>query len=136
LQANFFESLDGTRRLGVMTRARRQLAIAHRSQLSAQRLLRHGDLVFLPEPLAEIDDPPADHLMHRRDRTVLDHRHKCGAMLVIQPRWLAGRLAVDQSIGTTGVEPEHPVSHNLHGDPADFGCLRAAASLVDHRQRQ
>lgn len=50
----FLESLDGSRRGGVMTWACRQFAAAHRPQLTALRPLRHGDLVFLPEPLAEV----------------------------------------------------------------------------------
>jgi hypothetical protein len=69
----FFESLDGTRLLGVMARAGRQLAVAHPPQLATERLLRYADLVLLPHPLAKIDDPPADHAVHRWDRTVLDH---------------------------------------------------------------
>ena len=46
---NFFKSLDGARRLGVVTRTRRQLAIAHRPQLAAERLLRDDDLELIPD---------------------------------------------------------------------------------------
>ena len=98
-RATFFESLDGARLLRVMAWARRQLAVSDGPQLAAERLLRDADLVFLPDPLAEIDDPPADHAVHRRDRAVLDHRRKRCALFVIEPRRLAGSLAVDQSPG-------------------------------------
>jgi hypothetical protein len=80
----FFESLDGARRLRVVTRSRRQLAVAHRSQLAAERLLRDDDRELIPDPLAKIDDPPTDYAMHRRDRTVLHHRCKRGSVFVVQ----------------------------------------------------
>ncbi len=76
---SFFKRLDGACRLCVVARVRRQLAVTHRPQLAAQRLLRYGDLEVLPEPLAEIDDPPADHAMRRRgsgrSRSSLQARH-------------------------------------------------------------
>ncbi len=124
--ATFFESLDGARLLRVMAWARRQLAVSDGPQLAAERLLRDADLVFLPDPLAEIDDPPADHAVHRRDRAVLDHRRKRCALFVIEPRRLAGSLAVDQS-WTVRVEPQNPITHNLQRHPASRRRLRAAA---------
>jgi len=84
-RASFFTTLDGACRLRVVARTGRQLAVSHRPQFAAQRLLRHGDLMFLPEPLAEVDDPPAHHAMHGRDRAVLNHGSQRGAMLIIQP---------------------------------------------------
>jgi hypothetical protein len=105
-------------------------------QLAAERLLRDADLVFLPDPLAEIDDPPADHAVHRRVRAVLDHHRKHCALLVIEPRRLAGSRAVDQSPRTVRVEPQNPITHNLQHHPASRRRLRAAASIVDQCQRQ
>src|ERR1700722_19167730 len=128
--------IDGARLLRVMAWARRQLAVSDGPQLAAERLLRDADLVFLPDPLAEIDDPPADHAVQRRDRAVLDHRRKRCALLVIEPRRLAGSLAVDQSPRTVRVEPQNPITHNLQRHPASRRRLRAAASIVDQCQRQ
>ena len=115
---------------------RRQLAVAHRPQLATERLLRHADLVFVPDPLAEIDDAPADHAVHGRDRALGDHLCKRSTMLVAQSRWLPGRLAVDQPLRAVRVEPQHPIPHHLQGHAAHLGRLRPAASVIDHRQRQ
>jgi hypothetical protein len=134
--ASFFKRLNGTRRLGVMARAGRQLAVAHRPQFAAERLLRNADLVFLPDPLAQIDDPPADHAVHGRDRAVLDHRCQRGTVRIVQQRRLAGSLAVDQSLGTVRVEPQCPVTHHLQRHATNLRSVRAAASVIDHGQRQ
>src|SRR5277367_1566339 len=58
--------------LGMMARARRQLPESHRAQLPAHRLLRDREPELLPHPLHQIDDAPAHHAMHRRDRAFLD----------------------------------------------------------------
>jgi hypothetical protein len=74
--------------------------------------------------------------MHGRDRSVLDHRCQRGTMFVVQTWRLSWCLAVDQTLGAMRVEPQHPIAHHLQGDATDFGRLCAAASLIDHRQRQ
>ena len=38
--------------------------------------------------------------------------------------------------GTVGVEPHHPVAHDLQRHPADPGGLAACATIVDRGQRQ
>jgi len=68
----------------MVTWTRRQLAIAHRPQLAAERLLRDDDLELVPDPLAKIDDPPTSHAVHGGDGTVLDHLCKRGAVLVVE----------------------------------------------------
>jgi hypothetical protein len=134
--ASFFERLDGPRHLGMMARTGRQLTVAQRPQFTAERLLRHGDLIFLPDPLAEVDDPPADHPVYSRHRAALDHGCQRRTVLIVQTRRLSWRLAVDQPLRAMRVEPEDPIPYNLQGHAADLGCLCAAASVIDHSQRQ
>ena len=89
--------LDRAFGLCTMARPGRQLAIAHGTQFPAQRLPRQRDLEPVAQPLAQIDQPPAHHPVHRRDRAALDRRRQRRAMGVVQARWLAGGLAVDQT---------------------------------------
>ena len=79
----FFKTLNGVLGLRMMTRAGRELAIAHGAEFSAQRLLGDDDAEFLPNPLAKIDDPPSYDPVNGRDRTALDDRSQCGAMRVV-----------------------------------------------------
>ena len=74
--------LDRALGLGVMTRARRKLAISHRTQLAAQNLLRDGDAISLEHPLRQIDQSPAHDPMDRRNGAALDHRGERLPMLV------------------------------------------------------
>ena len=78
-----------------MARTRRELAVTHGAQFPAQRLLGHDDPELLEDPLAEIDDPPSDDAVNRRDRAALDDRGEGGA------RHSAAevvRVACDQSV--------------------------------------
>jgi hypothetical protein len=74
--------------------------------------------------------------MDRRDRAAVDLRGQRPAMRLGQPRRRARRLAVAQPIRPLGVEPDHPVAHDLQRDAAEPRRLRAAATIVDHRQGQ
>jgi hypothetical protein len=122
--------------LGMMARTRRELAIAQRPHFPAQRLFGDRQPVFVPEPLDQIDQAPAHHPVHRRDRTSLDHLHQMLAMAIRKPRGLARRLAVDQAVRPLSVELEHPVTHDLQRHAPDPGCLGARGALIDRCQRQ
>ena len=128
--------LDRALGLGVVARAGGELAVAHGAQLAAQRLLGDGHPELLPEPLAQVDEPPAHHAVDGGRRAVLDHRRQCRPMRVARPGRLAGGLAVDQPAGTLGVEPQHPVPDDLQRHPADPGRLGPRRPVVDGRQRQ
>src|SRR4030088_1827474 len=117
--AKFFKILDRPHSLGMMAGTGRELAIAHGSQLPAERLLGDGDAELLEDPLRQIDQPPAHHAMDRRDRAVLDHQHNSLALGIIEPRGLAWRFAVKQAVRTACVEPQHPIPDDLKPDPAD-----------------
>jgi hypothetical protein len=134
--AKLFNIFHRSSDLGVMTRTRGQLAIAERTQLAAQRLPGDADPEFLPDPLAQIDNPPANDTMHRRDRSALDDRRQCGPVRVIQPRRLAGRATVDQTVRAATVELHHPVPHDLARYPANAGGLRTCRSIINRCQRQ
>src|SRR4051812_16768154 len=60
------------------------------------------------DPLAQIDEPPSQDTMHRRDRAALDYRRKGRPVRVLQLRGLPGSLAVDQPVGPRAVELHHP----------------------------
>jgi hypothetical protein len=120
----------------MMPRPCRQLAIPHSAQLAAQRLLRYADLELVPDPLAEVDDPPADHAMHGRDRPALDHGCQRRAMHLAQQRRLARCAAVDQAVRAAFVEPQHPIAHHLQCHAADARRLGPARPVIDRRQRQ
>ena len=133
---SFFKILDRVRRLRVMARPRRQLAIAHGPQLSAHRLDRNDDAIFLERPLAEIDKPPAHDAVYGRDRAVLHHARQRCAMLPCQPRRLPRRLASDEPGRAMGVELQNPVPDNLKRHAADLRRLPPRRPVVNRRQRQ
>ena len=132
----FFKSLDRAFGLRMVARPRRQLAKAHPPQLAAQRLLGHLHPALLPEPLAQVDDPPAHHAVHQRDGAGLDHRRHRRPIGVGQPRWLPGRLAVEQARRPGCVELNHPVPHDLQRRAADPRGIGATAAVVDHGKRK
>ena len=85
---------------------------------------------------AGIDQPPANDAVHRRDRAVLDDRHQGLTLRIIQLRWLAWSLAVDEPIRPPGIEPQRPVANGLQANAANPGGITASAAIVNLRQRQ
>ena len=81
-----------------MARPGRELAITQAAQDPAQRLLADRNAKLGIDPLRQIDQPPAYHPVHRRVRTALDDPLQGCALLGIQQRQLARRLAVDQPL--------------------------------------
>jgi hypothetical protein len=120
----------------MVARACRQLAILHRAQLAAERLLGNADPKRVPQPLAEIDNAPADDAMDGRDGPAIDRCRERSPMRVVEPGRLARSLAVEQAGGPFRIEPQHPVSDDLPGDAANLGCLCTASPVVDSRERQ
>lgn len=74
--------------------------------------------------------------MDSRNRAVFHHRHQRGTVFVTQTGRLSGRLAGNQPLRALGIESQHPVTHHLQGHPADLGCLRPTAAVIDHGQSQ
>ena len=111
-----------------MARAGRELAITHLAQLAAQRLRGDDDPEFLPNPLAQINDPPPHHPMNGRKRAALKDRLQRGAAPIVQPRRLSWRFAVDQPVRSLGVELEHPVMICSVTPPIFAASVRLAPS--------
>ena len=119
-----------------MPRPGRELAIAHGTKFPAQGLLGDDDPELLPYPLTKIDEAPAHDAMGSGDRPALDYFHNRCPLRVVEPRGLAGRLAVDQARWPLGVEPHHPVPNDLQRHVANPGCLRARRPIINRRQGQ
>src|SRR5665811_1119895 len=120
----------------MMTRAGRQLAIAHSAQFAAERLLGDRDTELLEYPLCEIDQPPAHHAMDRRNWAVLDHPGDRLALGIIELGGLPRRLAVQQPVGPASVEAQHPVPDDLKSYSADLRRFGARRTVVDRSKRQ
>ena len=82
----FFEILDRTCRLRVVTRTGRELAGAHAAQFPAQGLPGNGELKFRQYPLAETCDPPAHHTVKVRCRPLFDPLRQRQAVRAIKDR--------------------------------------------------
>ena len=119
-----------------MARPRRELTVAHLAQFSAHSLLGDGDAKFLEHPLAKIDDLPTHDAMDRRRSTVIDHFHQRGAVRVIELWSLLGRLAVDEFVGTMGVEAQNPIADDLESDPANLRRPASRGAVVDRSESQ
>src|SRR5262245_56476467 len=97
---------------------------------------RPRDAEFLEDPLRQIDQPPAHHAMHRRDRATLDHAGDGLPLSVVELGRLSCRLAIQETVRTAGVEAQHPVPDDLKSDTADLGRLGARCPSVDSRAWQ
>ena len=130
-RGSLFEMLDRPRRLGMVARARGQLAIVHRAQPATERPPRHVDPELLPQPLAQVDQPPADYAVDGRNGSALDHGHQCCALLVVEPRRLAWRLAADQAIRPVRVALHGPVPNGSQRHASDRRSLAARLCVID-----
>jgi len=70
------------------------------------------------------------------DRASLHDLPQCLALAIVENTGSARCLAVQQTIGTLGVEPKHPIAHNLQPDTADPGRIGAWAAIIDLRKCQ
>src|SRR3546814_18984862 len=71
--------------------------------------------------------------MRRGDWSGLDYRCKPRALLVIEDRGPARRLARRQTIGTAFVEPQDPVAHDLQLDAKTFAHAVRAHWGIENR---
>jgi hypothetical protein len=86
--------------------------------------------------LRQIDQPPADHAVHCRNRATLDDADDGLALDVVELGRLARRLAVQEAVRAALVEVQYPVPDDLKPDAADFRCLGARRIVIDRRQRK
>ncbi len=122
--------------LGMMARPSRQLAEAHGTQLPAQGLFGDRQAELVPDPLCQIDQPPANDPVDRRDWPTLDNPDKGLALRLVEPRCLTRRLAVDKTIRPCRVEPQHPVTHRLSANAANARRVAPRTAVLDRRQCQ
>ena len=108
-----------------MARPGREFAVAHGAQLPAERLLGDRDAEFLEDPLRQIDQPPADNIVHCRNWAILDDAGDGLALDVVELGRLARRLAVQETVRAALVEVQYPVPDDLKPDAADFRRLGA-----------
>lgn len=116
--------------LGMVARSRGEVLVAQLLQLAADGGLIERDREFVRELLDKINQAPAHDPMDRWDRSAFDHIYQRLALRTVKPGTGARRLAVQQAIGATRIEPEDPVSHDLKSDPANpsRGCLAATVA--------
>ncbi len=100
------------------------------------RRLAQRDPELFPDPLLQIREAPAHHLMDRRDRAALDDGRQSLTLGIVKLGPIARRLTVDQPGRTAGVEAQHPVADGLQPDPADPRRVSAGASVLNCRKRQ
>ena len=119
----------------MVARTGRQFAVAQGAQFPAERLLGDGDAELLEYPLRQIDQPPAHYAVDSRDRAALDHPHNGLALHIVELRWLTRRFAVQETVGTPRVEPQHPIPDDLKSDAADLRGLYPLRAVVDRCKR-
>src|SRR3546814_9341419 len=88
----------------------------------------------MDEARAVARKPPAHHAMRRGDWSGLDYRCKPRALLVIEDRGPARRLARRQTIGTAFVEPQGPVAHDLQRDAGNLRRFAPAPPIQDRTE--
>src|SRR3954452_7150275 len=135
-RGDFFKKLQHLRVLGIVTGARRELAIAERAQFPAQRRLADRDPKLLPDPQGQILQAPANHAVDRRHRPTLDNVHQGLALAVVQLAGVARGLAVDQALRAARVEPHNPAPNALQPNAANPRCPGPGAAIIDLGQGQ
>jgi|GEM_PF-2578790 len=115
-----------------MARTGGKLGVAHRPQFPPERLPAYRHARILPQPLHKVEEPPAHHAIKIRLRPGFDGPGESGALGLAEQR----RLAIEETIGPTRVEAQHPVPHDLQAHPAGPGGHRSAAAVINRRQRQ
>ena len=107
-----FESRRRGGVLGVMARPGGELAVAHRAQHPAERLRADRNAELGIDPLRQINQTPAHHHVHRRIGAGLDDPPQGLALLRVQKRPVARRLAVEKPRRPMRVEDHHPLAHS------------------------
>jgi len=86
--------------------------------------------------MRQINQPPAHDAMDGWHRAVLDDLPQRLALMIVEKAGSARRPSVHKAIRTLGVEPQHPVTHDLQPDAANPRRVRSSAAVIDLRQCQ
>ncbi len=70
------------------------------------------------------------------DRAILYDLPQRPALVVVKNAGDARRLAVQETVGTLGVEAKNPIAHDLQSNAANPRRVRARAAGVNLRKRQ
>jgi len=89
-----------------MSGPRRELAVAHRTELAPEGVARDRERELVPDPLGRVGKPPAHYTVRGGNWPGLDNRGKRGALLAVQDRATPRCLARRQTIGPAFVEPQ------------------------------
>lgn len=120
----------------MVTRACRQFDIAQLLQLPPHGRFCQRDAKLIIEPTRQVDQPPADNPVDRWDRAAFNDLCKSLALGIVQQRGLARRLPIEETVWTLGIEPNHPVAHDLQRHSADACGIAAACAIINFRQCQ
>ena len=112
-----------------MARPSRELAVAHRAPHPAERLFADRNAERGIDPLRQIDQTPTHHAVYRRVGTGLDDPPQGLALLRVQKRPVARRLAVEQPGRAGHVKGHHTLAHCLPRDTADRRCRGARGAV-------
>jgi len=102
----FFKILNGKLVLALVTGAGRYFDETQRLQLTTNGRFINRDAELFEYPLRQILAASAHHTVDRRDRATFDEPGKGLALAIIELGWLARRFAINQAIGTFGVETQ------------------------------
>lgn len=108
-----------------------QLAVASVAKLAAQGLLADGQIELAPDPLHQVDKPPAHHAVRGRDRPSLDDADKRTTLPIAQQRFRVWRIAIDKNIGTRARLTALPVPNDLKADAAKASRFAPAMAVLD-----
>jgi transposase len=93
--------------------ARRWSIEVHESTIGAW-LGELGLTRLQPRPVHPKKDAEAETTFKKTSpASPLNDRHKRRPLLIVQLRWLARSLAVDEPVWTSCIEPQHPIADNL-----------------------
>ena len=125
-----FEGLHGDFILGMVAGPRRELDITQLLQLAPHCGCIERHRKYIVKPLDQIDQPPAHNPTDRRERTAFDHLYKRPSLCINKPGPGPQSLSIKQAPRTAGIEPHHPVPHDLQTYPADPRSCCSAAAIV------
>ena len=107
----------------------------------AQLLEKRADMAFVilhPKPVLDhalkIDPAPPNDTINLRVWTGLYDGDQFGLLLLRKSWWGTGCPVVEQTFGTSLVEPMHPVPERLPVHAANEGSLGAAHAVKNRRQ--
>ena len=136
MSGTFFKGCDSRLVMLMVAWPRGEFSIAQRAQFAAEDLFGDRDAILVEHPLRQIDQPPAYDPMDRRGRTRLDHGDQRTPLIVVELRRMPSRLAVDQPIRSSPIEPQDPIANGLEPHAPEPSRVRARAAVINRHERK